>query len=125
MRVQRQPSSTDCRQLRRSKAGKGENGRSIRRARLPYGLDSGVEERALRARNCRPIGHMMAWEGRATAMANLAECRTKAAEFESRAARATDWQLRATFKDLARFYRQLGKYLEETGADQSEPPRSN
>jgi hypothetical protein len=58
-------------------------------------------------------------------MANLAECRTKAAEFESCAARATDWQLKATFKDLARFYRQLAKYLEETGSEKSEPPPSN
>ncbi len=57
-------------------------------------------------------------------MANLAECRTKAAEFESRAARTTDWQLKATFKDLARFYRQMAKYLEET-TEKAEPPQSS
>ena len=58
-------------------------------------------------------------------MANLAECRSKAAEFESLAGRATDWQLKATFKDLARFYRQLAKHLEETGSEKSVPPQSN
>lgn len=58
-------------------------------------------------------------------MANLAECRSKAAEFESRAARTADWQLKATFKDLARFYRQMAKYLEETDKEKSELPKTN
>jgi hypothetical protein len=58
-------------------------------------------------------------------MANLAECRSKAAEFETRAARTTDWQLKATFKDLARFYRQLALYLEEAGGEEAEPPKSS
>jgi hypothetical protein len=54
-------------------------------------------------------------------MANLSECRSKAAEFQSRAAIATDWQLKATFKDLARFYRQMAMYLEDT--EQSDPKK--